>query len=432
MQSQTEPKWAAFAAIDWGDQKHVWKMRPADLTTDEGGELPHTPEAVDLWASELARRFGERPVAVCLEQSRGALVYQLMKYPHLVLFPVAPTTSARFRGAFSPSGAKSDARDADVLLTLLLQHRRQLRPLRPDTEQTRHLQYLVEQRRHMVDEKTRCSNRLTACLKQYFPQVLEWFGDIDEPLPCAFVEHWPTLSAVQHSHPGTLRKFFHKHNCRSEPLIQTRIDQIYAATQAVLDNAIVQAGCMQSRQLIALIEVLRRNIGELEQVIEELYSQHEDAFLYASLPGAGAALEPRLLVAMGTDRDRYQTVEELQSYSGIAPVTQRSGKSEVVHFRYACPKFIRQTFQEFAQHSIQKSEWARAFYQRQRASGKGFHAAVRALAYKWIRILFRCWKNRQPYDEERYLTSLQRRSSPLSQTEWKAAAGFQKLSVKFS
>jgi transposase len=432
MQRQTEPEWAAFAAIDWGDQKHIWKLRPAEVTTEESGELQHTPEAVDAWAADLARRFGGRPVAVCLEQSRGALVYQLMQYPHLVLFPVAPTTSARFREALYPSGAKSDARDAGVLLTLLLRHRAQLRPLRPETEQTRHLQYLVEQRRRMVDEKTRCSNRLRACLKQYFPQVLDWFENIDEPLPCAFIEQWSTLSAVQHAHPGTLRKFFHKHNCRSEPLIETRIQRIYAATPATLDKAIVEAGRMQSRQLIALLEVLRRNISELEQVIAELFAQHEDAFLYTSLPGAGAALEPRLLVAMGTDRDRYQTVEQLQSYSGIAPVTQSSGKSEVVHFRYACPKFLRQTFQEFAKHSIHESEWARAFYQRQRATGKGFHAAVRALAYKWIRILFRCWKDRKPYDEARYLSSLQQRSSPLAQTQWKPVAGFQKLSTNLT
>ena len=103
----------------------------------------------------------------------------------------------------------------------------------------------------------------------------------------------------------------------------------------------------------------------------------------------------------------------MQNLSGIAPVTKRSGKQCVVQRRWACPKFLRQTFHEFAQHSIGQATWARAYYQLQRARGKGHHAAVRALAYKWIRVLFACWKTRTPYDESRYLEQLRRQQSPL-------------------
>ena len=90
----------------------------------------------------------------------------------------------------------------------------------------------------------------------------------------------------------------------------------------------------------------------------------------------------------------------------------KSGKSKWVHFRWACPKFLRQSFHEFAAQSVRFSPWAASFYQHQRARGKGHHAAVRALAYKWIRILYRCWKTRQPYNPELYLTALLQRGSP--------------------
>ena len=98
----SEPEWAAFAAIDWADQKNFWRLLPAGRRKSEAGELDSTPEAVEVWAANLQQRFGGRPIAVILEQTRGPLVYMLTKYPHLVLFPVHPTTAARYRETFAP------------------------------------------------------------------------------------------------------------------------------------------------------------------------------------------------------------------------------------------------------------------------------------------------------------------------------------------
>lgn len=431
-----EPDWAAFVALDWADQKHYWKLAEAGSQKREQGELDNTPEAVAAWAADLNVRFGGRPIAVCLEQSRGSLVYMLLKYPQLVLFPVNPKMGARFREAFHPSGSKGDPSDTDVLLDILVHHRDRLRRLKPDTAQTRLLQRLVEQRRLMVNEKTRQSNRLTACLKLYFPQALKWFDDVTSPLVGALLEQWPDLEKLQRAHDGTLRKFFHQHNCRSAERIQERIDAIRQAVPATTDVAVLEGEAMAAHCLIQLIATLRANIAELEERIAKLYAAHAEKALFEGLPGAGAALAPRLLVAFGTDRERFATAQEMECYSGIAPVRSASGQSEWIHFRWACPKFLRQTFHEFASHSIVKSQWARAYYDLQIGKGKEHHAAVRALAFKWIRVLFRCWKNRTPYDEQTYLQSLQKRNSPLKALlppgaglGWKDVAGFQKPSA---
>ncbi|HWT83934.1 MAG TPA: transposase, partial [Candidatus Methylomirabilis sp.] len=117
--------------------------------------------------------------------------------------------------------------------------------------------------------------------------------------------------------------------------------------------------------------------------------------------------------AFGADRQRYGQAQEGQQFSGIAPVTERSGKSCWVHWRWACPKFLRQSFHEFAAHSRRWSAWAAAYYEQQIEKGADHQAAVRALAFKWIRILYRCWKDHTLYDEQRYLEALQRRGSPL-------------------
>jgi hypothetical protein len=119
------------------------------------------------------------------------------------------------------------------------------------------------------------------------------------------------------------------------------------------------------------------------------------------------------LVAFGSDRQRFAGPGDVQTYSGIAPVTRRSGRSAGVYRRTACPRFLRQTFHEFAGHSIPRSAWAGAYYRLQRARGHGHHAAVRSLAFKWIRVIYRCWKERTPYDEATYLAALKRKGAPL-------------------
>ena len=115
----------------------------------------------------------------------------------------------------------------------------------------------------------------------------------------------------------------------------------------------------------------------------------------------------------GTRRDRWTTAAELACFSGIAPVLERSGKSVWIRWRYFCPNFVRQSFHEYAAESIKHSFWARAYYQQQLAKGKTHHAAVRALAYKWIRILWKCWQTSTPYNEVKYLEHLRKKGSPL-------------------
>jgi hypothetical protein len=162
-----DPDGAAFAAIDWADQKHFWRLVPAGSHHPEQGELENTPEAVAAWANALHQRFGGRPIALCLEQRRGALVYMLAKYPHLVLFPVHPTTAARYRETFCPSGAKDDPSDTAGLLDLLLRHRERLTRLQPDTTKTRLLQFLVERRRKWWTKNPPEQSAID-CLKLYF------------------------------------------------------------------------------------------------------------------------------------------------------------------------------------------------------------------------------------------------------------------------
>jgi transposase len=165
-----------------------------------------------------------------------------------------------------------------------------------------------------------------------------------------------------------------------------------------------------------LVEQLRTTLQAIDRFDREvatLAPTLPDYALFQDLPGAGPHLAPRLLAAFGEQRDRFQAAAELQKYAGIAPVTERSGKKSWIHWRWQCPTFLRQTFVEWAGQTINKSFWASAYYRQQRDKGNSYQAAVRSLAFKWIRILYQCWKTRTPYDESRYLNALRKRGSPL-------------------
>jgi transposase len=409
-----EPEYVAFVGIDWADEEHVWCWQAAGEKRRENGTLVSKAGAVETWVGELRQRFGLGPIAVAIEQTRRALVWQLSRYEQLYLYVVAPQTSAQFRKTFYPSGAKDDPRDADLLLDLVLQHRDRLRCFAPDTEQTRLVQNLVEERRKLVDEKTAIVNTLTTRLKLYFPQMLEWLDRLDTSLACDWLGRWPTLEKLQKVSPAKLRSFFYRHHSRQRELIDRRIREIAEARPALNDRAIVQVQAAVVPLLVQLLEKLRQGIQQLDQEIAQAAGQHPDYYLFEVLPGAGRVMAPRLLAAMGSQRERYQSASELQTFSGIAPVMECSGKRKWVHSRWRCPKFLRQSFHEWAGHSIAFSPWARAFYQQQRQRGHGHHAAVRSLAFKWMRILFRCWQDRVAYDENLYMVKLAHRGSPLA------------------
>jgi transposase len=410
---QNTNQFAAFVGIDWADQKH-------DVSISTGSDAPvhqiieHTPKALVEWLGDLRKQFPNGKIAVCLEQSKGSLIFHLLGYDFLTIFPVNPKSFANFRKAFITSGAKGDSSDADLLRELCTVHNGRLLQWKPDDEQTRTISFLAEGRRQTVDERTRITNRLRSTLKMYFPQAIELVGDsLHSMMVLDFLLKWPQFSDVQRAKERTVQSFYSTHNSRSPKQIQKRLELIRSSVPLTHDQAVIKSCLITVKMLIGQIAQLNIGIIEFDRELKSFYDNHPDHDIFDSLPGAGDVLGPRLLSAWGTDRSRYKESDNMQKYSGTAPITIASGKSKSVVRRVACPKFLLQTFHEFANCSRRFSVWAQAFYEMKREQGKTHHMAVRALAFKWIRIMYRCWQNRTEYDEIKYIKALQKSNSPL-------------------
>jgi transposase len=412
---KTTTNFAATIGLDWADKKHDLWIHPADGDKAQHLQLEQTPEALHEWVAQLRKRFDKRPVAIAVETSRGPVISALRAYDFIVIFPVNPKALKDYRAAFAVSGAKDDRTDAQLLEEFLRFHRDKLRALAPDTELTRKLGGLVENRRHLVDERTRLINQLHSTLKTYYPLAETLLKDqFNTPMAAEFLARWPDLPSLQQAAAKTLRAFFYKHNGRSAKTIEARLKSIAAATALTTDEAILAPARMLVRALASLLKPLHQAIAQLEGVIEQALDQHPDAAIFRSFPGAGPALTPRLLVAFGTQRDRFQSAQEVAQFYGLAPVVIQSGNSKVTHIRRRCPKFGRQTFHENANCALRQETWARCYYdqQRQRHQDK-HHQACRALAFKLIRIYFACWRDRKTYVTQTYERALQTNGSPL-------------------
>ena len=405
---------AAVVGIDWADAKHDVCLMDMSSCNTESYCIKQTAEALTEWSGELEKRFGGGRIAVCLEQSKGALIHFLMMRGCFAIYCVNPKSLRNYRTALYPSGAKDDPVDAKLLLEFFIKHREHMRPWVPDSAETRLLASLVQDRRRAVDEKTRLGNKLKAVLKGYFPQALEVAGsDVSTAMACQFLLNWPDLASLKKVRAQTLRRFYRSRGCSRGDVIEERLTIIKEAQPLTEDEAVLEASMMKVRMLAQQLLAVLESIKAYDKRIAKLYKEHPGAKVFSSFPAAGQQFAPRLLAACGDDRGRFEKASDIQAFAGIAPVTERSGKQCVVRWRRACSKFVRQTFHEFAACSRRKSLWAQAYYEQQRAAGASHHAAIRALAFKWIRIIFRCWKDGKPYDELEYLKALRRRNSPL-------------------
>ena len=209
-----------------------------------------------------------------------------------------------------------------------------------------------------------------------------------------------------------LKRFYYAHHLRRPELLEQRLKFIQGAVALTTEEARVSVAVLQLRCLLDQLRAFRKHVAILDVEIKTVFAGHPEAALFRDLPGAGPALAPRLCVAFGTIRSLYPDPASLQKHAGVAPVREKSGQSLWTHWRWLAPVFLRQSLVEWAGQTVRYSAWAKIYYERMQAKGKGHHAILRALAFKWIRVLWKCWQTRTPYDEARYLKQLLHRKSP--------------------
>ena len=407
---------AAWIGWDWADDHHDIFLETAEGKT-ERIRLTHRPQELHDWFKALGQRFAQRKVVLCLEACRSALLPILLQYKFLELYLVNPKSLARFREVVRPSGSKNDDLDCQLACQLVKSHRALLFEYVTEDALTVELAQLVNYRRDLVNQRSALANQIKSTLKLYYPVALELLQDVTtNALAANFVLKFPTLRAVQETALHQVRKFFVGQGCRLTEKLEERLAQIAGAESVSQEASWNNPSSFMACALAEQLNVVVARVKAIEEQIEIVAEQHPNKALAESLPGAAAVLEPRIMAVLGTNFAACTSAQELAVRDGVAPRRVQSGKSCVISRRKAKPQFEHQTWIEFAKSSLLTCGWARDVVEAKIKAGKKYYTAIRALAFKWIRILYACWKNGTVYNEATYLAALKQNSSPYAAT----------------
>ncbi|HRX84112.1 MAG TPA: IS110 family transposase [Phycisphaerae bacterium] len=401
--------------IDWSDQALDYQLRSTEGHVLRAGQVKPTLEGIGELFAALEAHGAPAEFDIAVETAHGAWVQALLDRGYVV-YPVNPKTADAFREALSAAGNKSDRIDAQVLAMFLAACHTQLRPLQPDDPEIITLRIACEDRLRLVHERTAKLNELRAVLKVYYPAFLACFDDLSREIGLKLLLKCPTQNALRGHTPRRLRNWLQR---QGYPRAD-RVDKILAALKApVLPVAehLQAAKAPLVRYLAQALIALKAEIAERDEEIRQHFDRMPEADWLRSLPGSGPVLAPALLACIGRDPQRFPTAADARAFMGTAPVTKTSGGNRMrcVQFRRGCWMFARRTLQLLAQTSLRSCPWAQTFYRRQRDSGHRHHAALRALAHKWLKIILAMKRTGSRYDEhvfthsqDRYLLNSER------------------------
>lgn len=395
-----------FAGIDWSDKVLDFHLRTVDgQVLTEGQVKPSVEGLADLFAA-LETHAGPDQIGIAIETAQGTWVQALLDRGYQV-YPVNPKTVERFRQALSANGVKTDKIDRKILAMFLVMFHQDNKPLRPDAPEIVALRIACQDRLHLVEERTAKIQELRAHLKCHYPTFLGLFSDLNSQIALKFLEQFPTQNQMLALTERRLINWLKRHHYTCPQRFDEMLDVLKQPALPVaehLQKAKQPRICYLARSILTL----KSEIAERDKQISKDMDELPEANWIRSLPGAGPVLAPALLACLGRDPNRFDCAAEARALMGTAPVTKASGKSNVVHFRRGCWKFARRTLQLFAEQSRHQCGWAQEFYENQRKSGHRHHAALRALAHKWVKVLLAMKRTGTPYDESVFVNSQRR------------------------
>jgi transposase len=387
-----------FAGLDWASRTH------AACVIDEHGsvcvqfEIHH--DAAGL--AELRRRLTASGVtAVAIERPSGLIVDALLEGGFTVV-PIHPNAVKATRPRYRSHGGKSDASDAYLLADLLRTDGHRFTPLAPQGDDIRALRALVRGRDDLVATRVQLANQLRSLLQSFWPGAAEIFADVDSPIGLAFIQRYPTPESASRLGPKRMAAFCAQHAYSGRRSADELLARLHQAPAVAVGELEMEAKGELALSLARTLDRLVAQIRLLTSRIEHHVGTLDDGRLLMSFPRAGQVCAAQILAELGSVRERFDSDEHLAAEAGVAPVTYASGKSKAVTFRWACNHRLRAAVTCLADNSRHASHWAAHVYAQARARGCDHPHAIRILSRAWLRVLWRAWIDRKPYDASQH------------------------------
>lgn len=385
-----------YVGVDWAAEIHAVCVMSAAGNVLAQFTVDHTAPGITGLIRRLAKHGDPGDVPIGIERPNGRLVDLLLEAGHPVI-PVSPNAIKTWREGEVISGAKSDAADATVIAEYLRLRHHRLHPVQPYSGETKALRTVVRTRDDIVDMRVAATNQLSALLDDYWPGAKEIFADVESPISLAFLRRYPTAASASHLGEKRLAMFLTKHRYSGRRTAAALLARLRHAPAGTTDPKLTEAVHDAVLAIVTVLEALAAAGTQLKRSVITHLGEHPDAEIFTSLPRSGQINAAQMLAEWGDSREAYDSPDAIAALAGVTPVTKASGKHHAVHFRWACNKRFRRAVTTFADNSRHESTWAADIYARARDRGYDHPHAIRILARAWIRVIYRCWLSRQPY-----------------------------------
>lgn len=387
--------------LDWGSAGH------AVCVVDDAGRMieqfavEHTAAGIAAMLARLARIAPPAELPIAIERPSGLVVDALVAADHPVV-PIHPNVVKACRPRYRAAAAKSDPGDAYMLADILRTDGHRFRPLEPCADEIKALRALVRTRDDLVAERVALANRLRSLLDGFWPGAAAIFAEIDSPIALAFLARYPTPDSAARLGEKRLAAFLAQHAYSGRRSPAELLERLRGEPPGHAGEAEREISGELVRTLAAVLGTLVAEITKLTSRLEHAVAALADGAIIMSFPRAGRVCAAQILAELGDVRARFQTEQQLAAEAGVCPVTHASGKSRGVVFRWACNHRLRRAITCLADNSRHASSWAAALYKDARRRGCDHPHAIRILARAWVRVLWRAWVDRKPYDPARH------------------------------
>jgi transposase len=386
-----------YVGIDWAAETHAVCVMNAEGRIVSEFTIAHSADGIALLIRRLVRIGEAMDMPIGIERPNGRLVDLLLEAGHPVV-PVSPNAIKTWRDGEVLSGAKSDAGDAAVIAEYLRLRQHRLRIATPYSSQTRALRTVVRTRDDLVEMRVAATNQLSALLDTHWPGAKAVFADVESPISLAFLTRYPTPVAAERLGEKRMQAFCVNHGYSGRRPATELLRRLRAAPTGTTDPALTKALRDAVHALVGVLTALGTAIKDLDRSTAAHLGEHPDAKIFTSLPRSGQINAAQVLAEWGDCRQAYAGPDSVAALAGVTPVTKESGKHRAVHFRWACNKRFRKAITTFADNSRHASPWAAKIYRDAITAGKDHPHAVRILARAWIRVIWRCWNDKVPYN----------------------------------
>lgn len=255
---------------------------------------------------------------------------------------------------------------------------------------------LTRHHHNLKEELNIYKNRLQKCIDIVFPEFNSLFNSKYGIVYMNVLKTFSSANAIANADIRSIRKCFE---------FKGRGGRISLSAEQLKTAAKISVGIpsaaeeIQIRHLVCQIELLEKQLSEIDKRIAEFSVQNNSAIL--TIPGISHFSGTSILAELG-DICNYQKSSQIIKFAGVAPYHYESSQFTAQHTAITKKgsRYLRKTLYQIILPVINNNEVFYAYYNKKLAEGKGHRCAQGHCIRKLLRVIYHLLTTGQQFSPE--------------------------------